>query len=737
MSTAQLRQRATRRRRRNAVTACGRLPLLFAAVLILVLVLRSPAGADAKVPASSLQKGDQRRSRESYGNSADENEDGNDDYAQDDDDDDDDDGDQDDEDEDEDEDEDDYDEDDYDEDEDDDEGDLDSRDNDLNAYQTRSNFLLRKLQDRGGVQVVLGGSQSSPKGAWQMKSADGTSFECKFSVADYDDHTTAHPGGGRRTTSGATTDLPTVPVAEAALQPLEGKCISIRKGYWSYDVCHKNGVFQYHGTSRAKAGVTWSLGTFNPDASSILTSDSQGSDKQVALAVVHHFVDGQPCDETGKPRVSRVVYFCCPHLKGPSGMDYQLESLTENQVCSYTVTMCTRTLCDVGFVPRGSTDAWTILRSLSGLCFQDTIDWWSYSLCVERDVSQFHMEESVTSKGQRSVERTSEYSLGIFRADKSFKIPSRLSSGMKLEKEVNARTLLYVDRDPRNPAVVQVYAGASRGIGRECVLALAKLGCNVVIAAKTTEPHPTLPGTIYTVAKECEELGVQALPVKVDVRSEEDVQACIDLTMKTFGRIDILINNASSLWWHDIVDTPMKRADLIYEVNTRGTFMMTKACLPHMVKNGYGHVINMSPPLSTQRLAGHTAYYISKFGMTLVALGAGQEYPGVVAGNSLWPRTVIESLASKNHKLGTPDMWRKATIISDCVLLLISKGLNHSGHTCIDEELLRENGMEDFSRYQVVAGSEPPSMADLASAGGKELNKRGRALVRAPKSSKL
>lgn len=279
---------------------------------------------------------------------------------------------------------------------------------------------------------------------------------------------------------------------------------------------------------------------------------------------------------------------------------------------------------------------------------------------------------------------------------------------------------------------VVICTGASRGIGRECVLALARLGCNVVVAAKTIEPHPTLPGTIYTVAKECEELGVKALPVQVDVRNEEDVQACIDLTMKTFGRIDILINNASSLWWQDIVDTPMKRADLIYEVNARGTFMMTKACLPHMQKNGYGHVINMSPPVSTKGIGGRTAYYISKLGMTIVALGVAQEYPGVISGNTLWPRTVIESLASKNHKLGTPEMWRKASIISDCVLVLISKGLNYSGNMLIDEELLRSCGMSDFSRYQVVPGSEPPSMADLDASGSRELRKRGRALVRAP-----
>lgn len=289
---------------------------------------------------------------------------------------------------------------------------------------------------------------------------------------------------------------------------------------------------------------------------------------------------------------------------------------------------------------------------------------------------------------------------------------------------------------------VAIITGASRGIGRECALALAKLGCHVVIAAKSDTPQPTLPGTIYTVAEEIKQLGsgAEALPLKVDVRSEADVQRCIDATVEKFGRLDILINNASALWWLDIPDTPMNRYNLINEVNSRGTFMMTKACVPHMRKNGWGHVINMSPPIVTEGIAGKTAYTISKFGMTLVALGVAEENPGVIAGNSLWPKTVVHSLASENFKMGTKEMWRKATVLSDSVLAILSMDpkLPESSHNMwIDEDLLRHVGVKDFSVYQYVPGVEPPSMAELAKMAGGEAFKRGKATKYADKPSKL
>lgn len=260
---------------------------------------------------------------------------------------------------------------------------------------------------------------------------------------------------------------------------------------------------------------------------------------------------------------------------------------------------------------------------------------------------------------------------------------------------------------------VAIITGSTRGIGKECALALAKLGCNITIAAKTVDPQPTLPGTIFTVAREVEALGVEALPIQLDVRNAESCQKCVEATVAKWGRVDIMINNASALWWKDIVDTPLSKYQLITEINARGTFLMTQACLPHMEKNNWGHVINMSPPIDTRALAGRTAYSISKFGMTLVALGVAQEYKGRgIAGNTLWPATIIESYASINFQMGTKELWRKATILSDCVCSIVSRDPDSmTGHEFIDDDYLRKyEGFEteDFARYQCVPGVEPP-----------------------------
>lgn len=282
-----------------------------------------------------------------------------------------------------------------------------------------------------------------------------------------------------------------------------------------------------------------------------------------------------------------------------------------------------------------------------------------------------------------------------------------------------------------------IITGATRGIGKECALALARLGCNITIAAKTTEPQPTLPGTIYSVAKEIEALGVKALPVKVDVRKEEDVNACIAKTMDSFGRIDILINNASALWWQDITDTPLSRYNLMNEVNARGTFLMTKACLPHMKAAGYGHVITMSPPINpTAQGVHHTAYTISKWGMTIVALGVANELGGKgIAANSLWPATVIESLASQNFQLGTKAMWRKASILSDACLAIIAEDPNKiesTGRMLIDDTYLASRGVSDFTMYRCDPDVEPPrllageALPETSLGESKDLFKRGK-----------
>ncbi|CAJ1336197.1 unnamed protein product [Effrenium voratum] len=261
---------------------------------------------------------------------------------------------------------------------------------------------------------------------------------------------------------------------------------------------------------------------------------------------------------------------------------------------------------------------------------------------------------------------------------------------------------------------VAIISGSTRGIGKACAVALAKQGCNVVVAAKTTTPQPTLPGTIYSVAEELEQLGVKALPVKVDMRSLDDIQECVRQTVDKFGRIDILVNNASALWWQRIEDTPMNKYDLITQINSRGSFALTHLCLPVMAKNKFGRVINMSPPLQTDFRAykGFTAYNISKFGMTMSALGAAAEYEGQgITGNSLWPATVIESQASKNFELGGREMWRKAQILSDCVLGIVCGPDSFTGHQLIDDEYLQQEhnlSAEDLAVYRCVPDVEPP-----------------------------
>jgi NAD(P)-dependent dehydrogenase (short-subunit alcohol dehydrogenase family) len=252
---------------------------------------------------------------------------------------------------------------------------------------------------------------------------------------------------------------------------------------------------------------------------------------------------------------------------------------------------------------------------------------------------------------------------------------------------------------------------------------LAREGCNVVVAAKSVSDQPNLPGTIYSVAKEAEQLGVNALPAQVDLRNEATIHACVDDVMKQFGKIDILINNASALWWQDIVDTPLKKYDLINGINAKGTFAMSQACLPHMLANKHGRVINMSPPIVTDLNAylGKTAYFMSKFGMSMVALGVGAEGRGKgVTGNTLWPATVIESAAAKNFKLGSPSTWRKADILADCVVSIAQEDDSFTGNMLIDDVYLRSKGYsdEDLVKYRVDPNVEPPRILAMDGSTG-------------------
>jgi citronellol/citronellal dehydrogenase len=256
---------------------------------------------------------------------------------------------------------------------------------------------------------------------------------------------------------------------------------------------------------------------------------------------------------------------------------------------------------------------------------------------------------------------------------------------------------------------VAIITGASRGIGRALALGLARAGCHIVVAAKSTIPTDKLPGSIYTVAQEVEALGAKALPVQVDVRDEAQVEALAAQTRGRFGRIDVLINNAGALWWRPLLDTPAKRFDLVMGVNARAAFLCCRAVLPAMIERKWGHIINMSPPMDLTMVPGRIAYSISKLGMTLLTHGLAEEVrANNVAVNALWPVTIIESQASINWGLGTPAMWRKPDILVDCLLRLVAKEPGElTGQALLDEDFLRAEGVTDFAKYSCVPGAQP------------------------------
>jgi len=251
--------------------------------------------------------------------------------------------------------------------------------------------------------------------------------------------------------------------------------------------------------------------------------------------------------------------------------------------------------------------------------------------------------------------------------------------------------------------------GASRGIGHSIGLKLAAEGANIVIIAKTTEPHPKLPGTIYTAAEDMKAAGGNALAISVDIRNEEDVKKAVQKTVETFGGIDILINNASAIQLTGTLETEMKRYDLMHDVNTRGTFVCSQACLPYLLKSENPHVLNLSPPLNMQTkwFAPHVAYTMAKFGMSMCVLGMSGEFKGKVAFNALWPRTAIATSAVANI-LGGEHMIvhsRKPEILADAAYYIFKKDAKTvTGNFFIDDEVLAHEGITDLSRYSVTVG---------------------------------
>jgi citronellol/citronellal dehydrogenase len=253
--------------------------------------------------------------------------------------------------------------------------------------------------------------------------------------------------------------------------------------------------------------------------------------------------------------------------------------------------------------------------------------------------------------------------------------------------------------------------GASRGIGLAIALRAARDGANVAIAAKTTSPHPKLEGTIYSAAEAIEAAGGKALPLMCDIREEAQVEDAVRRTVEKFGALDVCVNNASAISLTGTLETPMKRYDLMHHVNTRGTFLVSKTCLPHLLQSKFTpHILNLSPPLSmkTKWFENHVAYTMAKFGMSMCVLGMAGEFKGQVAVNALWPRTTIATAAV--NMLGGDELMkasRNPDIMADAAHAILCKGKDFTGTFCIDEDLLRAEGVTDFKKYQVDPDTEP------------------------------
>lgn len=248
--------------------------------------------------------------------------------------------------------------------------------------------------------------------------------------------------------------------------------------------------------------------------------------------------------------------------------------------------------------------------------------------------------------------------------------------------------------------------GASRGIGLEIAKKFASEGANVILVAKTAEPHPKLEGTIFSAAESINAMGRgKALPFVVDVRDEAQIQRAVDMGAEQFGGIDILVNNASAIQLTGTLQTEMKRYDLMNQVNARGTYACSKICLPYLLKSENPHVISLSPPLNmeTKWFKHHVAYSMAKFGMSMVTLGMAGEFEGKVAFNSLWPKTIIATSAIE-FAVGNAEMLRyarKPSIMADAALEIVLKDAKtYSGNFLIDEQVLKAAGLQDFSIYK-------------------------------------
>lgn len=252
-------------------------------------------------------------------------------------------------------------------------------------------------------------------------------------------------------------------------------------------------------------------------------------------------------------------------------------------------------------------------------------------------------------------------------------------------------------------------SGASRGIGLAIALRAARDGANIVIAAKSAVSNPKLPGTIHTAAAEVEAAGGKALALQVDIRDEEQVRSAAAQAAKHFGGIDIVVNNASAIWLAGTLETPMKRFDLMHQVNTRGTFLVTQSCLPYLRRATNPHVLMLSPPLNLDPkwFAPHTAYTIAKYGMSMCVLGMSAEFaPLGIAVNAVWPRTVIATAAIGMIEGVKADHCRRPEIVADAAHAILTRSArDYTGHFAIDEDVLRDEGVVDLDPYAVQPGA--------------------------------
>lgn len=252
--------------------------------------------------------------------------------------------------------------------------------------------------------------------------------------------------------------------------------------------------------------------------------------------------------------------------------------------------------------------------------------------------------------------------------------------------------------------------GASRGIGKAIAIKAARDGANIVIAAKTAEPHPKLSGTIFTAAKEIEDAGGKCLPCVVDIRYEDQVEKAVQDTVKKFGGIDILVNNASAISLTGTLETSMKKFDLMMGINTRGTYLCSRTCLPYLKSGTNPHILNLSPPLnmSARWFKDHVAYTMAKYGMSMCVLGMAEELkPDGIAVNALWPRTAIYTAAMEmiGGSKEVSAQCRKVDIMADAAYAMLTKDTSFTGNFCIDDEVLRDAGITDMDQYACVPGT--------------------------------